>query len=114
MFFVTIPERNKSANISGIYGWKHFRDKQSVGVGTVYNIAVEEDESYMANGAVVHNCQPFSCAGKRQGTDDNRHLWPEMFRVIQEFKPTWVVAENVRGLLTIDKGLVFEQVCLDL
>ena len=59
-------------------------------------------------------CQPFSVAGKREGRDDERHLWPEMFRVIKAFSPRWVIAENVRGLINIENGMAFEQVCLDL
>ena len=42
-------------------------------------------------------CQPFSVAGKQKGEKDDRHLWPEMFRIIKQARPTWVVAENVAG-----------------
>jgi DNA (cytosine-5)-methyltransferase 1 len=59
-------------------------------------------------------CQPFSVAGKQQGTSDSRHLWPEMFRIIKDFSPRWVIGENVKGLTNIQDGMVFETVCTDL
>lgn len=46
-------------------------------------------------------CQPFSVAGKQLGKSDNRHLWPEMFRLIQELRPRWVIGENVAGLVRV-------------
>ena len=59
-------------------------------------------------------CQPYSSAGKRLGKEDERHLWPQMLRTIEEVQPRFVVGENVRGLTNWNGGLVFDEVQFDL
>ena len=55
-------------------------------------------------------CQPFSCAGKRKGKEDDRYLWPEMLRIITGLKPRWIIGENVAGIVNME----LEQVCTSL
>jgi len=55
-------------------------------------------------------CQPFSVAGKQKGKEDDRHLWPYMFKIIKQKKPTWVIVENVGGFVNV----ALDDVCLDL
>ena len=59
-------------------------------------------------------CQPFSQAGKRKGTDDDRYLFPEMLRVIKETQARWVVGENVQGIVNMSEGKVLQGIHNDL
>lgn len=55
-------------------------------------------------------CQPYSSAGLRLGTEDERHLWPQMLRAIREIRPCYIVGENVRGIINWNGGMVFDEV----
>lgn len=59
-------------------------------------------------------CQSFSIAGKQKGKDDERYLWDEMFRVIKEVKPRWIVGENVQNLTNISNGEILQGIYNDL
>jgi len=59
-------------------------------------------------------CQPYSTAGLRKGKADERHLFPDMLRCIKEVKPRWIIGENVRGLVSWNGGMVFNEVYNDL
>jgi len=53
-------------------------------------------------------CQPFSVAGSQKGEQDPRHVWPEMFRLIQELRPSFVIGENVSGHIKLGLDTVLE------
>lgn len=51
-------------------------------------------------------CQPFSLAGKRKGSDDERHLWPYVAAAVGALRPRWFLGENVAGHVTLGLGAV--------
>jgi len=59
-------------------------------------------------------CQSFSQAGLQKGRTDDRWLWNEMFDVVKQVRPRWVIGENVQGIINIEEGMVLRQVQDDL
>ena len=80
---------------------KHWPDTEIV--GDIRDLA-NDAERFRGSVDIVcggYPCQPFSLAGVRRGDQDDRHLWPEMLRVIEAVRPRWVIGENVAGHITM-------------
>lgn len=87
---------------------KHWSDVPIFDNVCTLNRKVLEEQGVIESGGTVDiisggfPCQPYSVAGKQKGTDDDRDLWPEMFRIIEELRPTWVVGENVANFANME------------
>jgi DNA (cytosine-5)-methyltransferase 1 len=80
--------------------------------GDVRNVKGEKYKADVITGGFP--CQSFSIAGKQKGKDDERYLWDEMFRVIKEVQPRWIIGENVSNLINISNGEILQGIHNDL
>lgn len=111
---LVIRSQTKCTKIKDDYiSWYLCKDGYSTGdVKTVYNLEVEDDNSYIADSIIVHNCQDFSNQGHGAGAEKNSGtrsslLW-EMVRICGKIKPKVMIWENVGGLLNHKHQEVFE------
>jgi len=89
-----------------------FGDVKELDIAQLEASGVPVDDIKIITGG--YPCQSHSVAGKRKGRDDERHLWPEMFRLIQSISPDYIIGENVEGLLSSSEGTVFGDVLRDM
>ena len=80
-------------------------NKRWPGVPVIEDVKTIRGEDYAGTIDIVFGgfpCQDLSCAGRQKGLEGDRSgLWFEMFRVIRELRPAWVLAENVRGAVEL-------------
>jgi len=103
-------KRNRSF-IDGNYCWFPVTsiEKEEVTDLRVYNFEVENDNSYIVQNTIVHNCQPFSIAGKKEGFNDERsNVFWKILKIIDHHRPRCIVLENVKNLVSHDEGNTFE------
>lgn len=113
-YALSIPERNRVGFVDGDYAWTQVKYSSPAGRGTVLNISVEEDESYVASGAIVHNCQPFSISGvsknnslgRAHGFEDKTRgtLFFHVANIMRVKQPRGAIIENVKNLMSHDGG----------
>jgi len=117
---ITVPKHNRSGFVEGRYGWKPVEGSRWHGRGTVYNLSVDEDESYMADGAIVHNCTDLSLAGMQRGLDGKSSgaFWAfalVLRRMLSEGRaPKVIMLENVHGFATGNGGRDLRAACSEL
>ena len=98
------------------YVWCRFRGSRKVPFdGYVYNMEVEDDNSYTAGGLAAHNCQDISIAGKQRGLRGKRSgIYYSIIDLIkgkeEGDKPTYLLVENVKNLLSVNAGFDFAAV----
>ena len=119
--YTIVINRSESRKAGIVYGghtWYKCKDVEKTDkVKRVYNISVQEDESYVADSIVVHNCQSWSVAGNREGLEGESGLFNQAIRVISEMLtatddeyPKYIIFENVPGLLSQNSGDDFRYV----
>ncbi len=81
----------------------HHPDVPNHGDVTAVDFTTIEPVDVLTGG---YPCQPFSHAGLRKGTNDDRHLWPHVLRAIREMGPRLAILENVRGHLSLGFDVV--------
>lgn len=108
-YTVTFSPSDRSSFEDGGFRWQLVRNVAPTGrEERVFNIEVEEDHSYVADGIAVHNCQSFSVAGLRKGLADPRgNLMLTFGATAGRYRPRWLVWENVPGVLSSNGGRDF-------
>ena len=111
--YIKENKREYSSFIENGYVWyAPFKlETQSVENEPVYNFEVENDNSYIVENTISHNCQSFSNGGKKKAFEDDRGLlFDEIMRIVKVKNPKFLFLENVKHILKVDEGKVFEYI----